>query len=58
MPKNNPGPGTYASEIERSHKDDGYSFPLGPKDAMLAAVNKNKNPGPGTHSMKALDDRK
>ena len=33
--------------------EDGYAFPLGPKDAMLAAVSKNLNPGPGTHLLKS-----
>lgn len=33
--------------------EDGYAFPLGPKDAMLAAVSKNLNPGPGTHNLKS-----
>lgn len=60
MPKGNPGPGSYSvtnlhlvQNLNRSKAmEAGFAFPLGPKDAMLAAVNKNLNPGPGTHNIK------
>jgi hypothetical protein len=29
--------------------EPGFAFPCGPKDAMLAAVNKNHNPGPSNY---------
>lgn len=32
--------------------EPGYAFPLGPKDAILAGVEKLKNnPGPGEHNL-------
>lgn len=58
LPKNNPGPGTYTTEHSLSQREIGFSFPLGPKDAIMSAVNKNKNPGPGSHNVKPLDERK
>lgn len=38
--------------------EPGPAFPQGPKDAILAHVNKNKNPGPGAHNIKDLDEVK
>lgn len=70
-PKNNPGPGTYLkledamkvadvlSQNRGTSMDAGYKFPLGPKDACAAAVNKNKNEGlgPGSHKLPSMDRR-
>lgn len=66
LPKNNPGPGTYNVENLQQVADSnrckameaGFAVPLGPKDAMLTAVNKNQNPGPGSHHIRPLDSRK
>ena len=38
------------TELRSLSVEPGYAFPLGPKDACLAAVMKNHNPGPGTHN--------
>ena len=53
MPKSNPGPGTYTTEPAKSHRDVGFSFPLGPKDAMNAAVRKIKTPGAGEYPIRS-----
>jgi len=48
-----PGPGTYSSAVKlrSSSVDPGYTFPLGPKDSLLAAVLKNSSiPGPGAYN--------
>ena len=66
LPKNNPGPGTYSIDnlqaLYNSHRckamEPGSAFPLGPKDAILANVSKNKNPGPGEHNIKDLNASK
>ncbi len=38
--------------------ETGAAFPQGPKDAILANVSKNKNPGPGAHNIKDPDASK
>lgn len=48
-----PGPGTYSSAVKlrSSSVDPGYTFPLGPKDSLLATVLKNSGiPGPGAYN--------
>lgn len=38
--------------------EPGFAVPLGPKDAIQQAINKNTNPTPWAHNIRPLDSRK
>ena len=60
IPQGNPGPGKYSpnrtiDDLQKPKSlEPGFAFQLGPKDALLAAVKRNRNPGPGTHEFIGL----